>query len=81
MCSRVSSSAVARGMQCNKHEQHKYACLWLLQWLLNEMISQDCELDAFEFQLLADMFANRKQPHMVEDVLRRWVALGGQVGL
>ena len=45
------------------------------------MISQNCKPDAFEFQLLADMYANRRQPHMVEDVLRRWVALGGQVRL
>lgn len=82
MCSRVcSSSAFARGIQCNQHEQYTYACLWLLQWLLNEMMSQKCELDPLAFQLLADMYANQKQSHMVEDVLRRWVALGRKVGL
>jgi len=45
------------------------------------MMSHNCELDATEFELLADMYANQKQSHMVEDVLRRWVALGRKVGL
>ena len=66
---------------CKEHERYRQACLWLLQWLLNEMISQNCELDAFEFELVADMYANRKLSHMVEDVLRRWAALGRKVGL
>lgn len=55
--------------------------LWLLQFLLTEMMSQNCEPGASEFQLLASMYANRRQSHMVEDVLRRWVALGRKVGL
>ena len=66
---------------CKKHDQYRQACLWLLQFLLNEMISQKCEPGANEFELVANMYANRRQSHMVEDVLRRWVALGRKVGL
>ncbi len=78
---KVFLGANACDLQCKKHEQHKQACLWLLQCLLHEMISHKCELGASEFELLADMYANQKQPHMVDDVLRRWVALGRKVGL
>ncbi|KAL0027552.1 hypothetical protein WJX77_010406 [Trebouxia sp. C0004] len=49
------------------------------EFLLTEMISQNCEPGANDFELVANMYANRKQSHMVEDVLRRWVALGNKV--